>query len=286
MEASSLDVRTLAVGGRMVRVGTSLGRPGSVPLLLFNGIGANLDLVRGFADEMGRLGIGIVIFDVPGTGGSSPAPAPYRLPSLAALAAKVLAAVGIDGQVDVAGVSWGGGLAQEFTHHYPERVRRLVLAATTAGSLAIPGRLSALTKLLSPRRYADPAYMAGIAADLYGGKFRTDPKLIAKYAETLRAPHGSGYYFQLLAGLGWTSALWLRQLRQPALVMVGTDDPIVPAANGRILAGLLRNARLVTIDDGHLFLVTSARESAAIVAQFLASDEPARTYAAPAAGNV
>ena len=68
--------------------------------------------------------------------------------------------------------------------------------------------------------------------------------------------------------------------------MVGTDDPIVPAANGRILAGLLRNARLVTIDDGHLFLVTSARESAAIVAQFLASDEPARTYAAPAAGNV
>jgi poly(3-hydroxyalkanoate) depolymerase len=267
----------------MVRLGTSPGRPGSVPLLFFNGIGANLDLVRGFADEIGRLGIGILIFDVPGTGGSSPPPVPYRLPSLAALSAKVLTAVGVDGQVDVAGVSWGGCLAQEFTHQYPERVRRLVLAATTAGSVAIPGSLSALTKLLSPLRYEDPAFMARIAGDLYGGKFRTDPELIAEYAAKLRPARGSGYYFQILAGLGWTSALWLRRLRQPALVMVGTDDPIVPPANGRILAGLLRSARLVTIDDGHLFLMTSARESAAIVAEFLTSDEPARTYAAPAA---
>jgi poly(3-hydroxyalkanoate) depolymerase len=282
---SELDVRTLAVGGRTLRVGTSPSRPGSVPLLFFNGIGANLDLVRGFADEIGRFGIGIVIFDVPGTGGSSPPPVPYRLRSLAALAANVLAAVGIDGQVDVGGVSWGGGLAQEFAHQYPKRVRRLVLAATTAGSVAIPGRLSALAKLLSPRRYAEPAFMARIAGDLYGGKFRNNPDLIAKYAVQLRAPHGSGYYFQLLAGLGWTSALWLRRLRQPALVMVGADDPIVPAANGRILAGLLPNARLVTIDDGHLFLVTSAPESAAIVAEFLTSDEPARTHAAPAAAN-
>jgi hypothetical protein len=29
------------------------------------------------------------------------------------------------------------------------------------------------------------------------------------------------------------------------------------------------DARLVTIDDGHLFLVTSARESAALVSKFL-----------------
>ena len=51
--------------------------------------------------------------------------------------------------------------------------------------------------------------------------------------------------------------------------MAGTDDPIVPVANGRILASLIPDARLVTIDDGHLFLVTSARESAATIAEFL-----------------
>jgi pimeloyl-ACP methyl ester carboxylesterase len=50
---------------------------------------------------------------------------------------------------------------------------------------------------------------------------------------------------------------------------MGMDDPIVPIVNGRILAKLIPNARLVTIDDGHLFLVTSPCESARIVAEFL-----------------
>jgi len=51
--------------------------------------------------------------------------------------------------------------------------------------------------------------------------------------------------------------------------MAGTDDPIVPVANGRILASLIRDAQLVTIEDGHLFLVTSAAESAAVISGFL-----------------
>jgi len=62
---------------------------------------------------------------------------------------------------------------------------------------------------------------------------------------------------------------WLRLLRQPTLVMAGTDDPIVPPVNGRILAKLIPNARLVTVEDGHLFLITSARESAETISGFL-----------------
>lgn len=52
-------------------------------------------------------------------------------------------------------------------------------------------------------------------------------------------------------------------------MIAGTDDPIVPVANGRILAALIPDARLVTIDDGHLFLVTSADKSAEIISEFL-----------------
>ena len=48
-------------------------------------------------------------------------------------------------------------------------------------------------------------------------------------------------------------------LRQPTLVIAGKDDPIVPLANGRIMAKLIPDARLVTLEDGHLFLLTSAR---------------------------
>ena len=43
----------------------------------------------------------------------------------------------------------------------------------------------------------------------------------------------------------------------------------MPVVNGRILATLIPDARLVTIDDGHLFLVTSAPEVAATISGFL-----------------
>ena len=78
------------------------------------------------------------------------------------------------------------------------------------------------------------------------------------------------YYLQFIAGLAWSSLPWLGFLAQPTLVMAGTDDPIVPVANGRILAKLIPDARLVTVDDGHLFLVTRPKDySADIVANFL-----------------
>src|SRR5262245_3763753 len=72
----------------------------------------------------------------------------------------------------------------------------------------------------------------------------------------------------LIAGFGWTSLPWLHLLLQPTLVMAGDDDPLVPLANGRILASLIPNARLATIDDGHLFLITSACQSAEIISEF------------------
>jgi hypothetical protein len=43
----------------------------------------------------------------------------------------------------------------------------------------------------------------------------------------------------------------------------------VPVVNGRILASLIPDARLVTVDDGHLFLVTSASKSGAMISEFL-----------------
>jgi poly(3-hydroxyalkanoate) depolymerase len=264
-----MDVSTIKACGYELRVATSRGNPGSVPLLVFNGLGANLELLRGFADEMQKYGIGILTFDVPGVGGSSQPLLPYRLGHLARVASAVLFRLGITGQVDVAGVSWGGALAQEFTHCYPQRVRRLLLAATTAGAFALPGRWSALSKMLGPRRYYDQDYMNRVGGDLYGGKFRDDPKLSERYMQGIRPPKGVGYYFQLLAGAGWTSVLWLAFLRQQTLVMMGTDDPIVPVINGQVLASLIPNARLTTIRDGHLFLVTSGPECAPLIADFL-----------------
>src|SRR5215467_14511152 len=254
------------VEGQTLRVGIRRGEKARPPLLLFNGIGANIELVEPFLDALD--GPEAIVFDVPGVGGS-PAPwLPYRPWMLARLTAQLLDQLGY-AEVDVLGVSWGGALAQQFAFQQAGRCRRLVLAATSPGHLMVPGRLSVLLKMATPRRYKDPDYMRRIAGDIYGGAMRGSPELVREHLRHVRWSSDYGYYLQLIAGFGWTSLPWLRLLAQPTLVMAGTDDPIVPLVNARILASLIPRARLVTIDDGHLFLVTSARESAGIISDFL-----------------
>ena len=254
------------VGGQALRVGVRRGEKARPPLLLFNGIGANIELVEPFLDALA--GPEAIVFDVPGVGGS-PAPwLPYRPWTLARLSAQLLDQLGHE-QVDVLGVSWGGALAQQFAHQQRERCRRLILAATSPGALMVPGRLTVLLKMATPRRYKDPDYLKRVAGDLYGGVLRDSPELVRNHLRHVSWASDYGYYLQLLAGVGWSSLPWLHLLPQPTLVIAGTDDPIVPLANGRILAKLIPDARLVTIDDGHLFLVTSPGDSAEIVNDFL-----------------
>src|SRR5215470_11260127 len=254
------------VGGQTLRVGIRHGDEAQTPLLMFNGIGANIELVEPFLDALE--GLPAIVFDVPGVGGSPPPRLPYRPSTIARLTVQLLDQLGRE-KVDVLGVSWGGALAQQFAYQQSNRCRRLILAATSPGHLMVPGRLTVLLKMATPRRYKDPDYMKRIAGDIYGGALRGAPELAGEHLRHVRWSSDYGYYLQLLAGLGWSSLPWLRKLAQPTLVIAGTDDPIVPVANGRILARLIPNARLVTIDDGHLFLVTNASQSAEIISRFL-----------------
>jgi poly(3-hydroxyoctanoate) depolymerase len=260
-------IRWIEVSGEPLRVAIQSGSGTSWPLLLLNGLGANLELFRPFIDVLG-FEFETISVDLPGVG-ESPAPRrPYRFSGLAHLLARLLDQLGYT-TVDVLGISWGGGLAQEFAHRYPDRCRRLVLVSTGTGALMIPGRPSVLLPLLSPRRYVDASYMASIAAQLYGGKIGSEPDLARKFGLELRSGGTRGYYMQLLAGVGWTSVHWLHKLRQPTLILAGRHDPIVPSINGQIMARLIPNSRLHLFDDGHLGLLTSAAELAPIIREFL-----------------
>ena len=263
----AIEERTIVVGGQPLRVATTRAREGRPPLLLFNGIGANWQIAKPFLQALTNTSV--IIFDVPGIGGSPLPPLPYRPSTLARLAAGLVAQLGHQ-KVDVAGVSWGGGVAQQFAHQHDDICRRLILAATSPGAIMVPGRLSVIWKLATPRRYIDRAYMRSIAAEIYGGAIRHDPDLIARHAQALSDATQVGYWFQLLAMAGWTSLPWLRSLRQPTLILMGQDDPLVPPINGRILAWLIPNARLQMIDDGHLFMLTRPVETARMIEAFLA----------------
>lgn len=268
-KSGAIEARQVTIDGQVLEVAIRHGGGSGPPLLLFNGIGANWELAKPLLEALTNTTA--VIFDVPGVGGSPRPLLPYRPSTLARLAADLVAELGF-AQVDVAGVSWGGGIAQQFAHQFPKRCRRLVLAATAAGFTMVPASPSVLWKMATPRRYTDKDYMNRVAADIYGGAFRVDPSLIGRHVAGMHGARNLGYLYQLLAMAGWTSLPWLWSLPQPTLVLMGSDDPLVPPINGHILAGLIPNAELRMIDDGHLFLVTRPQETAALIEAFLTDE--------------
>ena len=272
---SNPHVEFVEVDGVNLRVASQRGKEGGkagLPLLLFNGIGANLELCFPFMEAMPEREI--VIFDVTGVGRSEMSWRPRRFSGLARLANKLLDRQGYQ-QVDVIGVSWGGALAQQFARQYPQRCRRLILAATSPGVVMVPGRPSALSKMVTPRRYLSPTYMQKAAGDIYGGEARRDPKLIAAHTARIIAPQFMGYLYQLFAGMGWTSIHWLHRIRQPTLVMAGSDDPLVPPVNARIISFLIPNNRLfILAGGGHLFMLHSIDKVVPVIRTFLDSEAP------------
>ena len=261
------EVTMETIEGRTVRVArwkANKGNGDNVPLLFFNGIGANIELVAPFAKHLNTRDF--IMFDMPGIGGSPDPVVPYNTFTMTKLAKQLIVEFGYD-VVDVMGVSWGGAMAQHFAMQYPKRTRRLVLAATSPGMLMVPGKLSAITKMANPRRYIDPDFMAKNFRTLYGGEL----KGAAGHMSRIKPPTGLGYIYQLLAVAGWTSVPFAPfLLKAKTLIMMGEDDNIVPVANGKILNAIIPNSELKIMEGGgHLFMVSQAEKTLKLVNAFL-----------------
>lgn len=264
------------VGGRTLRTATwRLDKPSDhLPILFFNGIGANIEAVAPLTEAFRERGF--VMFDMPGTGESPDPVIPYNPFTMSWTAAELLGRHGI-GEVDVMGVSWGGAMAQHFALQHPNRTRRLMLIATTPGMAMVPGNPAAFTKMANPRRYIDPEFMNEHFATLYGGA-DADGASHQKdsHIGRLKPPSPRGYFYQLLCMMGWTSLPALPFLKKQTLIMMGADDQIVRPINGQILKSMIPNSRIEMIEGGgHLFLLTHADESVEIIREFLDAPETA-----------
>ncbi|GMN03554.1 alpha/beta fold hydrolase [Erythrobacter sp. MTPC3] len=265
------EVSMQQVGGRTLRTATwRLDKPSDhPPVLFFNGIGANIEAVAPLADALPERGF--IMFDMPGVGESPDPVVPYTPFTISWTAAQLLDKLGVD-EVDVMGISWGGGIAQHFTMQHPGRTRRLVLIATSAGMLMMPGSPKALTKMANPRRYVDADYMIKNFETLYGeGLGKSSGK--KGHMSLLKPPSPRGYMYQLLCMLGWTSAPALPfLLRKKTLIMMGDDDAIVPLANGKFLSMLIPDSEMIVMEGGgHLFLLSHKEQSVAAIREFLDS---------------
>ena len=137
----------------------------------------------------------------------------------------------------------------------------------------VPGHPRVLLRMLTPRRHRDPGYAARIAGELYGGSVRDDPALARGLLHaTTRLGPSRGYYYQLIASIGWTSLPRLPRLRPPTLILAGDDDPIIPLVNARIMHRLIPHSQLHVYHGGHLELATDAERLAPVVEAFLTAE--------------
>ncbi|MCW6537155.1 alpha/beta fold hydrolase [Sphingomonas lycopersici] len=187
-----------------------------------------------------------------------PIRAPYTLTDMAADAAGLLDALGIE-RAHVVGASMGGMIAQLFAAHWPERTLSLTSIMSTTGNPALPGAsLQAMGILLRRPRGNDlEAIVAhGVkAAKVVGGSFPEDDRLMAeRYRdEIVRNHHPSGFVRQMAAILAdGDRRTRLKTIAAPTVVIHGADDPLIPAEGGRDTAAAIPGARLVEIPGmGH-----------------------------------
>jgi 3-oxoadipate enol-lactonase len=265
------------VGGDGARIHYEVaGRPDGEPLLLIQGLGADL---KGWAAQRYALGrrYRLLLVDNRGAGGSDKPEGPYDLEVMAGDAVAVLDAEGIE-SAHVLGASMGGVLAQIVAVRHPARVRSLVLSCTAChhhgwrvelleswAELAETSGMRALTSeairwLVGPRhhvRFRVPFGLLGpLVLNIPDHAFAAQARAIVAMSDDVREE--------------------LRFITAPTLVIVGTQDILTPLPDAEELAEIIPGAELAVVPGAaHGVMIEAANAFNGRVLEFL--DRAARS---------
>jgi 3-oxoadipate enol-lactonase len=212
-----------------------------------------------------------IALDNRGVGQSDVPPGPYSIALLAADAAAVLDAAGVE-RAHICGMSMGGMIAQEFALQYPHRVRSLILGCTAhGGPNAVQAERDVIQLLLAPR--GNPEEMAkAINPYIYDADTTDERKEEDLAVRRPWFPTTEGYLAQLQGIMAWEAYSRLPQIAAPTLVIHGETDRLVPPENGRRIAARIPNAKLVMIPHAsHIFPTDQQEVTHRAMLDFLAA---------------
>ena len=259
----------------------SFGDPAHPAMLLIMGLGAQLTLwPLPFVEALAARGFHVIRYDNRDIGlstklshlkpprlgplllkrmiGLNPR-VPYRLSDMAADAAGLLDALGID-RAHIVGASMGGMIAQRFAATWPDRTLSLTSIMSTTGNPALPRAtreaMAVLTKRIDPRDVealvahgmraarviGSPGYP--VAADVLEAKVREN---VARSV----SPDGTARQMAAIIADGDRRGR-LARITAPTMVIHGGADPLVPVEAGRDTAASIAGAQIVEIPGmGH-----------------------------------
>ena len=146
-------------------------------------------------------------------------------------------------------------IAQEITLLHPEKVNRLILYGATCGGEGNIPQTPQVVKILSDlvnNRTQDPEKILSVTFPLEWVKSHPNRSI----PESKKIVTSKTLKQQFDLNEGWLATNWsgvcsqLTKISKPTLVITGTEDVAVPAANSLILAQKIPGAWLVQIKGG------------------------------------
>lgn len=180
-------------------------------------------------------------------------------------------------RANILGASFGGFVAQEFALKYPERLKRLVLACTTAGGANHVKPDIEILRAFTPdpsltageriRKFIRPAF-----TDKFNDENADEVEKVCRLRETNTVAEAV-YFAQLQAAFSFDTENRLAEIKHETLVVAGDRDAVVPVENSVNLAEKLPRATLKIIENGsHMLFIENAPEFNQSVREFLQSE--------------
>ena len=231
------------------------GKTGGVPLVFNQHFRGTMDYWDPEATDGLAKNREVILFNNAGVSSSS-GQVPTSFQEMGANAIAFIKALGLT-EIDVLGFSIGGMVAQEITVQGSDIVRRLILVGTGprgadmstsksaeifAGAYDPPEHLW-LAVHFSPSRSSRAAGLAFLKRKLL--RRDRDPEVSEEAAAAQREAIGK----YIAPGDGVLD--YLRDIRQPTLVVQGSNDVIIPTVNSYILQQNLPNAQLILYPDAN-----------------------------------
>lgn len=240
------------------------------------GMGEPLLLIMGMAGHHNTWGepflaqlaesFDVVTFDNRGIGESTDIPGDFSVVDLANDAVALLEHLGWE-SAHVMGISLGGMIAQELVLDVPNMVRTLAIGCSYCGgegsTLAAPGPMQMFEAMSSgdPEQAVRAGYLANLSAtytadESHYAPFHDNALSIAVPVEVVLR--------QAQAGFVHDTSARLPSIATPTLVIHGTDDQMLSYSNSEMIASLISDAKLLTLDGvGHLFWWERTEETVA-----------------------
>lgn len=245
-----------AEGGGIRFAYRELGPSTGIPLVLLQHFSGNIDAWDPAVVNALALDRPVIAFDNAGVGRST-GQTPDNIAAMARDAVAFVKLLGFS-KIDLLGYSLGGCVAQHIAVEYGQLVRKLILVGTAPRGgeehlLAVLQEAFSHTEAPDPRL---PLFFTQSAASQDAGKAFLN-RVYARKQDRDTESSSAVTDPQAKALITWCATpdpehTLLRAITQPALVVSGSDDTMLPAVNAYAMFKGLSNAQLILYpDSGH-----------------------------------